>query len=202
MYASWQWWYELSPKTKHRFVAPMIELFWTWPLRWLTHLTLDEMTTIFQLDGLEPNWRPPITEPKLTLFIDAYVLMYNTSKTFLFVSYFKFHSCVINMVVFGHLHIIIYWECYRYPGVTRKSITRWCLCCYVSSFLLSPWWRHQMESFSALLDLCEGNSPVIGGFPSQSPETRSIYVFFDLRQDKWLSKQSRRRWFETPLRSL
>ena len=27
------------------------------------------------------------------------------------------------------------------------------------------WWRHQMETFSALLALCEGNPPVTGGFP-------------------------------------
>ena len=31
------------------------------------------------------------------------------------------------------------------------------------------WWRHQMEIFSALLALCEGNPPVTGGFPSQRP---------------------------------
>ena len=64
------------------------------------------------------------------------------------------------------------------------------------------WWRHQMETFSALLALCEGNSPVTGEFPSQRPVTRSFDVFFDLRLYKWLSKQSRRRWFETPSRSL
>ena len=31
------------------------------------------------------------------------------------------------------------------------------------------WWRHQMETFSALLALCAGNSPVTGEFPSQRP---------------------------------
>ena len=41
------------------------------------------------------------------------------------------------------------------------------------------WWRHQMETFSALLALCAGNSPVTGEFPSQRPVTRSFYVFFD-----------------------
>ena len=34
-----------------------------------------------------------------------------------------------------------------------------------------PWWRHQMETFSALLALCAGNSPVTGGFPAQRPVT-------------------------------
>ena len=33
---------------------------------------------------------------------------------------------------------------------------------------VNTWWRHQMETFSALLALCEGNSPVTGEFPSQS----------------------------------
>ena len=44
-----------------------------------------------------------------------------------------------------------------------------------------PWWRHQMETFSALLALCAGNSPVTGEFPSLRPVTRSFDFFFDLR---------------------
>ena len=46
------------------------------------------------------------------------------------------------------------------------------------------------------------NSPVTGEFPSQRTVTRGFDVFFDLRLNKRLSKQSRRRWFETPSRSL
>ena len=38
-----------------------------------------------------------------------------------------------------------------------------------------------METFSALLALCAGNSPVTGEFPSQRPVTRSFDVYFDLR---------------------
>ena len=59
-----------------------------------------------------------------------------------------------------------------------------------------PWWRHPMETFSALLALCD--SPSSGEFPSKRPMTRSFDVFFDLRLNKRLSKQSRRRWFERP----
>ena len=59
-----------------------------------------------------------------------------------------------------------------------------------------------METFSALLAICEGNPPVIGGFPSQMPVTRRFDIYFDLRLNKRLSKQSRRQWFETPSRSL
>ena len=65
-----------------------------------------------------------------------------------------------------------------------------------------PWWRHQMETFSALLALCAGNSPVPGEFPSQRPVTRSFDVFFDLRLNKRLSTQSWGWWFETQSRSL
>ena len=60
------------------------------------------------------------------------------------------------------------------------------------------WWRHQMETFSALLATCVGNSPVPGEFLAQRPVTRSFDVFFDLRLNKRLSKQWRGWWFETP----
>ena len=56
-----------------------------------------------------------------------------------------------------------------------------------------PLWRHQMATFSALVALSAGNSPVTGEFPSQRPVTRSFDVFFDLRLNERLSKQSRRR---------
>ena len=39
-----------------------------------------------------------------------------------------------------------------------------------------PRWRHQMETFSALLAICAGNSPVPGEFLAQRPVTRSFDV--------------------------
>ena len=59
-------------------------------------------------------------------------------------------------------------------------------------------WRHQTEIFSALLAICAGNSPVPDEFPAQRPVTRSFDVYFDLRPNKRLSKQSWDWWFETP----
>ena len=50
-------------------------------------------------------------------------------------------------------------------------------------------WRHQMETFSALLPICAEHSPVTGEFPAQRPVTRSFDVFFELRRNKRLSKQ-------------
>ena len=40
--------------------------------------------------------------------------------------------------------------------------------------------------------------PVIGGVPSQRPVVWSFDVFFGLGLNKWVSKQPRRRAFETP----
>ena len=69
--------------------------------------------------------------------------------------------------------------------------------CVAWRLTLISWWRHQMEIFSALLAICAGNSPVPGEFPAQRPATRSFDVFFDLRLNKRLSKQSWGWWFET-----
>ena len=48
-----------------------------------------------------------------------------------------------------------------------------------------------METFSALLAICAGNSPVTGEYHAQMPVTRSFDVFFDLRLNKRLSKRAR-----------
>ena len=83
-----------------------------------------------------------------------------------------------------------------------------CVGCYYTPYgnvksplkckLTVPWWRHEMEKFSALLALCAGNAPVTVELSSQRPVTRSFDVFFDLRMNKWLSKQSWGWWFEMP----
>ena len=38
-----------------------------------------------------------------------------------------------------------------------------------------------METYSTLLAICAGNSPVTGEFPAQRPVTRSFDVYFDMR---------------------
>ena len=68
---------------------------------------------------------------------------------------------------------------------------------HCGAFILNSWWRHLMETFSAILALSAGNSPVTGEFPAQRPVTQSFDVFFDLRLNKRLSKQSWGKWFET-----
>ena len=73
-------------------------------------------------------------------------------------------------------------------------------CMYIIA--LGTWWCHQMDTFSELMALCVGNSPVTGEFPTQRPVMHNFDVFFDLRLNKRLSKQSWAWWFETPTCSL
>ena len=85
-----------------------------------------------------------------------------------------------------------------------------CWCWYYTS--LHCWFKaqpggaymmhHQMETSSALLAICTGNSLAPGEFPTQRPGTRSFDVFFDLRLNKRLSKQSWGWWFELLSRPL
>ena len=86
--------------------------------------------------------------------------------------------------------------CYRRTHVDRD------LCRRGAPLSPNAWWRHPMETFSALLAICAGNSPVSGEFPAQRTVTRSFDVFFDLRLNKRLSKQQWGWWFETPAWSL
>ena len=64
------------------------------------------------------------------------------------------------------------------------------------------WWRHQMETFSASLALCAGNSPVPVNSPHKGQWRGALIFFFDLRLNKRLSKQPRGWWFEMPSWSL
>ena len=63
-------------------------------------------------------------------------------------------------------------------------------------------WRHQIEPFFRVTGPLCGKITGPGEFPAQRPVTRSFDVFFDLRPNKRLSKQSWGWWFETPPWSL
>ena len=65
-----------------------------------------------------------------------------------------------------------------------------------SRWLVSPMMTSSNENIFRLLAICAGNSPVPGEFPTQRPVTWSFDVFFDLRLNKRLSKQSWGWWFE------
>ena len=79
-----------------------------------------------------------------------------------------------------------------------RSIVWW------KRMLSSSWWRHQMETISVLLALCEGNHrlPVVSIAKASDAELWFFLWSAPEQTVKRLSKQSRRRWFEASLRSL
>ena len=115
----------------------------------------------------------------------------------IWVKYNNFHRRKCRLQNGNHFGLApVYW--YQHSCAILTLNARWYLAisCQPFETLWSdqgqriPWWRHQMETFSALLAFCAENSPVTGEFPSQRPVTRSFHVFFDMRLNKRMSKQS------------
>ena len=65
------------------------------------------------------------------------------------------------------------WNFHHIWIVMEKSLVKWVpdTCLKKHKYILyvsyNTWWRHQMETFSALLALYVGNSPLTGEFPAQ-----------------------------------
>ena len=117
-------------------------------------------------------------KPWGVLYMPSWYFIYLCILCFFCVNYTSDSICTIINTIY----------IYIYPKLLQM---------YTTKSAKIPWWRHQMETFSALLVLCAGKSPVPGEFPAQRPVTRSFDVFFDLRLNKRLSKQSWGWWFET-----
>ena len=127
------------------------------------------------------------TVPIILHFISVPQFCYNTWSSF---------KCATRLMRFS---------CHGYPRHCWFRVTVLMPTAYMHTCSRRPgtaWWRYQMKTFSVLLAICAGNSPVTGEFHAQRPVTRSFDVFFDLPLNKRLSKQSWGWWFETPSRPL
>ena len=132
------------------------------------------------------------------------------------------HDCSVCSITFRKAFVSLL-KCIKFVShFTPQSLhcVKGCLYCYIKPrYIESELWNDgscfdfallmvqfimtsSNGTFSALLALCAGNSPVTGEFPSQRPATRSFDVFFDLRLNKRFSKQAWGWWFGTPSRSL
>ena len=76
------------------------------------------------------------------------------------------------------------------------DIYNWKPCHHDTSLAVTMMTSSNGNIFRVTGHLC-GNSLVPGEFLAQGPVTRSFDVFFDLRPNKRLSKQSSGRWYET-----
>ena len=112
------------------------------------------------------------------------------------VTHFISLLCCINIAIEGIAQPSISGNAFDIIRLTRLRLPP------AAEKIHNPWWRHQLQSFSALLAICAWNSPVTGKFSPQRPVTRGFAVFFDLLLNKWLSKQRWGWWFETPSRPL
>ena len=103
----------------------------------------------------------------------------------------KFGISVLRLLLISVSHLIYLYICYVMDDNDRSDIFIHCSKIWLihSSYIVVHddviKWNHY-----PLLTLCAGNSSVTGEFPAQRPVTRSFNVFFDLRLNKRLSKQS------------
>ena len=102
----------------------------------------------------------------------------------------SFFSCQI-VLKFSTKYGSISLQYHREMGVTKElNFARVWL-------KMTSWWRHQMETSSALLALCEGNSPVDSHHKGQ---WRGALMFSFICA--WPNGETRHRWFETQSHSL
>ena len=133
--------------------------------------------------------------PTLAIFNWLWISLFETTKSY--VVFMQTHIINVSEVMISPLIFLLpsTISCQVYATIRKRKIC-------VVWFKFHSWWRHQMETFPALLAIYAGNSLVAGEFPTQRPVTRSFDVFFDPRLNKRLSKQSWGWWFETPSRPL
>ena len=111
------------------------------------------------------------------------------------------HNTALTLWIINEIYMYCRYNescpCAIKPNIAVVFLTKDSKCFFAVSNRFLSWWRHQMETFAAVLAICAGNSPVPGEFPTQRPVTRSFDVYFDLRPNKRLSKQWWGWWFET-----
>ena len=128
----------------------------------------------------------------------------SATQKFLFYVFLIFQVAKYSWSVVSRVYISLNaYPCSQYTlqtkswyHVGRPIMTKWnkihCSCKLVMTTKLS-WW--QMDTFTALLALCEANPPVTGGFPSQWPGTRHFDAGKSIRAIGWGIKR-----FQTRLR--
>ena len=184
--------------------------------------TWENYHTIDSNNGLSPVWRQPNvwnnvgllsikrlgTNSRKTSKLNTAVFNHENELKISFVKWQPFcpwqqcvkmsYEKVRNALIIGWVivHLLTHYMLH-FSGGNKNINFHFMSFLHISSLGCNyTWWRHQMETFFALLVICAGNSPVLGEFPAQRPVTRSCDVSFDLRLYKRLSKQSWGWWFE------
>ena len=134
---------------------------------WTTHMCVSKLTIIGSDNGLSPGrWQAMIWTNAGILWIDPFGI--NVSGISIEIHTFSFSIPNLKMSS-GN------WRSFC-PGLTvlmigtypRRGPQKSFIVCFedvLRSWMIllgESWWRHQMETFSVLLAICTGNSPVPG----------------------------------------
>ena len=106
------------------------------------------------------------------------------------------HKGPVTRKMFPFDNVIMFREQFKQVPTTR--IMPWT---HLRSLKMA-WWRHQMETFFALLALWTGNSSVTGEFALKDQWRGALMFSLICALNKRLSKQSWGWWLGTPSRSL
>ena len=129
-------------------------------------------------------------------------IWYNTRQT---LKHSIIFSCCENNI--GSILMSLSTICLKYPVLDmhlQRIFSVGFICCsWVFYIILCdwPWWRHQMETFSALLAFVRWIHRSLW-FPRTKASNAELWCFFDLRLNKGWSKQWWSWWFEMPSHSL
>ena len=134
---------------------------------------------------------------KSTSFVQVYRWLHNSDKYILKPISYSINSISIACMIMSNAAVLIIVGTHQSQHYLANMNHATCAFCRRLS-KCGHGWRHQMETFPALLAICAGNTPVPGGFRAQRQVTQSFDAFFDLRLNKRLCKQSWGWWFETP----
>ena len=194
--------------SNNTFVEDQQELPWCYvPLQFFSGLVQDcSISSVWAMDILQSCTMPSICA--LVWMEFTCLTLYKAAPSFSFHGgLYQPMAFVTNDTLVLKALFIVITHPQRRCWFSAKQLTNHCsnqwqhssqIFIYITRDLFYSWWRHQMETFSASLALCEGNSPVTGEFPSQRPVMLSFDVFFNLHLNKGLSKQSWGWQFEMP----
>ena len=146
----------------------------------MTHICVSILASIVSNNGLSPGRRQAIIGKNAGLLLIG-SLGTNFSEILIEIHTFSFMKMHFKMSSGKWRPFCLDLNGLKSLRSRRPNSFKWLV------WVLYTCWRHQMETFSALLAICVGNSPV----------TQSFDVFFDLHLIERLSKHSRGWWFET-----
>ena len=138
----------------------------TWPV---TRKMFPFDDVIVTCDGKIPHWQPGRPMGKSRVYI------YCAFDRHCVIDDIFYTEPAVHKMISQRLLYMCHWSSGFWVWVfvmIMEIVTSWSIVPFTETGMLlfwwnfhHPWWRHQMETFSALLAICAGNSPVSGEFP-------------------------------------